>query len=207
MNTQDFPSPGRFVWHSIITRVLIFVIFQTIVRAQPFPLPPDFISCDRQYGQPKITHCDAAIGTIPSSVPLAFVSTFQPEFPNHFHSNFILRIPTLWSSSKCPFQTASDTLAPFSSGYNSYYLPIVDSYRFADAKPNWVIRIETAPTVAAVGQLLMQGITYPMIVEMVQSVVARCILSGMRGFITNRLRQTIEISSLFRGTGTSTSLG
>lgn len=85
-------------------------------------------------------------------------------------------------------------------------LPIVDSYHFANAKPNCVVRIEAAPTFGAVGQLLMQGITYPMIVEMVQSVVARCTLSGMGEFITYRLRQTVESSLLFRATGTSTSL-
>ena len=46
MNKQDFICSGRFVWHSIVIRVLFFVIFQTIVRAQRFPVPPDFVSCD-----------------------------------------------------------------------------------------------------------------------------------------------------------------
>lgn len=204
MNTQDFPSSGSFVWHSIITRVLIFVIVQTIIRAQPFPVPPDFISCDRRYVQPQITHCDAAIGTIPSG-ELSF-QIFNLNFRIIFPSDFVLRIPTSWSSSKCPLQTASNILAPFFVIIILIILPIVDSYHFADAKPNCVVRIEAAPTVGAVGQLLMQGITYPMIVEMVQSVVARCTLSGMGEFITYRLRQNVESAPLFRATGTSTSL-
>lgn len=120
MNIQDFHFSGRFVWHSIVIRSLS-LIFQTTVRAQQFPVPPDFVSCYCRYCRPQITQYPAAIDTIPSDVALTTVLNFQHEFPKYFQKDSVLTVPTSWSARKRPIQTASDAVASFSCGYNSFH--------------------------------------------------------------------------------------
>lgn len=148
MNIQDFHFSGRFLWHSIVIRSLS-LIFQTIVRAQQFPVPPDFVSCYCRYYRPQITQYPAAIDTIPSDVPLTVVLNFQHEFPNYFQKDSVLTIPTSWSQ----FKQLQMPRPLWIVIIILFILPVVDGYHFADASPKCVIRIEAAPIVGAANPL------------------------------------------------------